>query len=420
MASTDSKIVAVIDTMWVGHHPTYFKWIVKSLLDLHCEVWAFCPKPEELYSWCVENVQEDLVRNLISKPMPEIWEFRSGYHSAFFSQGFNAASLWHISYRAISRLADVQKKMPSLAFFPKIDSLLSGALQPYIVDKIFPIKWSGIYFHPSHFRISRMCSKLPQEIVSKFIFRQGVLSPISTLKSDFCPSISVLDENIATRLSHHIKKKVYAFPDITDESEPDMNWDICREILQKARGRKIISVLGGLDRRKGIFNLYEISKRSVDKDWFFVFAGKVEYGQAEKDLNLLKEMISQSGGDSNLFCYFERVPDGPKFNSLVNASDVIYASYQNFPYSSNLMTKSALFKKPILVSKGALLEERVKKYEIGESIPENSIDDGVKAIDFLLNDFWHFKNPRFSEYFALHSQKRLSDYFKSVLDGNSK
>lgn len=406
--------------MWVGHHPTYFKWIVKSLLELHCEVWAFCPKPDEVYNWSSENVQENLVRNLIVKPMPEIWEFRSTYHRAFFRQGFHAASIWHIFYKAISRLVDVQKKVPSLVFFPKIDSLLSGVLQPYIVDKIFPIQWSGVYFHPLHLRLSRMHKNLPKEIISKFIFRLGLLSPVSTLKSNFCSSVSVLDENIAHQLSAQIKKSVYTFPDITDEYEPDMNWDICREVLQKARGRKIISLLGGLDRRKGIFNLYEIAKQSVNREWFFVFAGKVEYGGAEKDIGLLKEMLSQSGGDSNLFCYFERIPDGPKFNSLVNASDVTYASYQNFPYSSNLMTKSALFKKPILVSKGALLEERVKKYEIGESIPENSVVDGIKAIDFLLNDFWHVKNPRFSEYFEIHSQKRLSDYFKSVLDDNFK
>ncbi len=410
------EAVAIIDTMWVGHHPTYFKWIIKTLLELNYEVWAFCPQPQEVLEWANENTEKEKLQNLYCKAMTELWEYRNNYGNNFFSQGSNSLMLWFLIKKSLLRLSDLRGKNPNFVFLPKIDSWLSGLMRSFLLDKIFPFAWSGIYFHPLHLRGLIPPKNFFKRKLRKLFFEDGALSPDITFSSKHCKSICVLDENILPILQKRIRKKVIHFPDITDESLPDMKWEAVCEIQKRANGRKIIGLLGGLDRRKGIFTLYEIAKRTIDREYFFVFAGKVEYSGAEKDIELFNQMKSSLITQNNIFCYFQRVPDGPKFNALVNTCDIIFAAYENFPYSSNLLTKASLFKKPVIVTKGALLEERVRKYQIGVSIEQNNFEEGIRAIELLLDNFNAKNSPRYDEYFQIHSQHRLKDVFSEMLN----
>lgn len=385
---------------------------------MNYEVWAFCPQPQEVVEWINEYVDKSLLSHLYCKSMAEIWESRSNYGSNFFSQGFSALMLWFLIKKSISRLCDLRNKTPHFVFLPKLDSWLSGMIQPFLLDRLFQFAWSGIYFHPLHFRGLVSPKNLIKKQLRKVLFEDGFLSPDITLLSKTCIAISVLDENIADILHKKVKKPVLHFPDITDETPPDMNWEVALDIQKKANGRKIIGLLGGLDRRKGIFTLYEIAKQSSRDNLFFLFAGKVEYGGAQSDIEAFNEMRSSSNTNNNIYCYFQRIPDGSKFNSLVNICDIIFASYENFPYSSNLLTKAALFRKPVIVTKGALLEERIMKYHTGVSIPQNDVSAGIKAIEILLDNFDAKQSPRYDEYFQLHSQKRLKDIFKTMIPPN--
>ncbi|MGV2387321.1 MAG UNVERIFIED_CONTAM: hypothetical protein LVR29_00185 [Microcystis novacekii LVE1205-3] len=49
---------------------------------------------------------------------------------------------------------------------------------------------------------------------------------------------TVLDEGIADRLQRKIAKPVIAFPDFTDESPPDLDWQIVKDIAAKAGGKR--------------------------------------------------------------------------------------------------------------------------------------------------------------------------------------
>lgn len=44
------KNVVLVEWIWAGHHPMYFSFFVRALLDLGCSVVAFCPKPDEVDS----------------------------------------------------------------------------------------------------------------------------------------------------------------------------------------------------------------------------------------------------------------------------------------------------------------------------------------------------------------------------------
>jgi hypothetical protein len=53
-------------------------------------------------------------------------------------------------------------------------------------------------------------------------------------------------------------------------------------------------------------------------------------------------------------------PDEAQFNSLVYICDILFAAYNNFPNSSNILTKAAIFQRPVVVSNNFCMEKRVK------------------------------------------------------------
>lgn len=55
--------------------------------------------------------------------------------------------------------------------------------------------------------------------------------------------------------------------------------------------------------------------------------------------------------------------DNPlEFNALVDCCDVLYLAYREHFRSSRLLTKAALFRKPVIVSRGYCMAELVSKY----------------------------------------------------------
>lgn len=419
MQDQNLDVIALFDTAWSGHHGTYFKSIAKALLDLNYEVWAFCPEPEDLMLWLKQNIATERLSRLICKPMADISYKVSGlpekvnaYHKYFLKQGIQTVSLWVTTYRVIRTLSNRYRKVPRLVFFPTIDGWLSGMARPELIDKVFPLKWSGVYISPLHLRVKET-NKNPFIRLYNYAFKFGIFSAVNALKSKYCIAVPVLDENITEPLSKQVSKKVMAFPDITDESQPDMEWIVVKDILKKANGRRIIGMLGGLQSRKGVFTLLEIAKRLNSKSYFFLFAGRF-LNEEERHL-FRSKILSNDQNYDNLYVYLEYVPDGAKFNALVKACDVIFAAYHDHFQSSNIMTKAALFEKPVLVSKGSLMEERVRIYETGLSITQGSVAEGIKAIEFLCNEFWSRKNPKFSEYFAKHSHLQLSRVLSEIV-----
>ncbi|MFM7791033.1 MAG: glycosyltransferase family 1 protein, partial [Microcystis panniformis] len=77
--------------------------------------------------------------------------------------------------------------------------------------------------------------------------RRGILNPLAVLKSKQCLGVAVLDEGIADKLQQKLNKPVVVLTDITDESPPDMDFEIVKKIRAKAAGRKIVGLLGSLD-----------------------------------------------------------------------------------------------------------------------------------------------------------------------------
>ncbi|MBW4496551.1 MAG: glycosyltransferase family 1 protein [Oscillatoria princeps RMCB-10] len=400
------KCIALVDSVWTGHHPTYFKLFAKTLLELGYEVMAFCPEPGELSEWIARHAG-DLVAQLHTFKLSE--PEASRFPISRFRVTLSALARWRYVRDAIEKASSQLKKEPDLVFFAYIDSYWGYFITHHLVDFIFHYRWSGLYFRPRHLRLKYRFLSL----------RRCFLYLDAILKSPRCCSVGVLDEGIAHKLQDKIgNKPVIVFPDIADESPPDKNFTIAQQIRNKAGNRKIIGLLGFLQKTKGILTLLEVSQKAVEEEWFFVFAGQLaERSFLPQELMRIQTLVSQN--PPNCFFHFERIPDEPQVNSLISECDVLFAAYENFPHSSNILTKAAIFKKPVIVSKNFCMAERNDKFVLGISIQEGDVFGCLEALRLLGNRL-EGKAPHqvygFEEYKQFHSPEKLRLSFKAILD----
>ena len=105
-------------------------------------------------------------------------------------------------------------------------------------------------------------------------------------------------------------------------------------------------------------------------------------------------------------------------NGIYAVSDVVVAAYRAFPNSSNALTKAAVFERPIVVSEGYLMAERVRKYRLGEVVPEGDVGALVGAIKKMVKPEYgnHLRSQaRWEDYRQAHSVERLNEAFRKVI-----
>lgn len=367
------KHVVVVDGLWVGHHPTYVKTFVKVLLGAGYQVSVLCPAPEEVSSWLNQalSVEEGRFKaHEFSEREPAVFRcFSPRVRHAFLP----VARWWQVS-RSVKALCSSSEK-PDLVFFAWLDSYVGGYLPVVLIDWQFPFPWSGLYFHPRHLRALGEDGR-PKK--GRFALPESFLA-----QSKWASSVAVLDAGILSALRVELPgKPVVALPDFTDELPPSEQYALVEEIRLKAKGRKIIGLLGGLARRKGLLTLIRIVRQSAERAWYFVFVGVLlEQTFSKEELAEVRSFFESQREEC--FFHLDKIPYDAQFNAVVNVCDVIFAMYENFPHSSNLVTKSATYGKRILVSSGGYMEEVVRHYKLGESVPARDAQAALCALHRL-------------------------------------
>jgi glycosyltransferase involved in cell wall biosynthesis len=393
----EMKTIVLIDVLWYGHHQTYLKNIIPVLLNKY-NVWVICSNESELRSWANENLNSTQLSRL------SMFQISTRYANVLPSQisgYFNSVYHWRNTIESIQQASQKIGKPPDMLFFMKIDFWMNNpfGVTGWLANKM-PVPWSGIYFEAAHLRKEQKYKTL----------RKVVFEPESIFHLKSCRIITTLDENIIDGIKERTKKSVIAFPDITDETHPDLNYSLCQNIKQKAGDRKIIGLLGSLLLRKGIDTLVEVIEKMDSEKFFFVIAGEKPKGGEGRVVGDLLDKIVQK---QNVFISAKRLNDGIEFNSLLNVCDMIYAAYQNFYYSSNLLTKSALFKKPVIVSARGLSAERVEKYKTGKIVRIANVGDVIEAIISLSEN--PLSGCDYDGYAYNHRTDRLEGVFDEVV-----
>ena len=400
------KSIVVVDPFWRGHHPTYMKLFSRVLLSLGHRVIAISPNPQEIMSDIKENAggQVDFEAFEVQEPMTPV------IPTSRFQKMKSTLNLWNAARSSIENAVKITGRSPDLVFFAWLDSYLGNHLSHYLVDRYFPYPWSGLYFHPSHLRIGQRFSPI----------RKGPLDCDNILRSPKCRSVAVLDEGIASKLELKLRhKSVIVFPDVADDSPVDLRYEDVVRINQLANERKKIGIIGGLAKRKGLLNLLNVAKCAQNENWFFIFAGRlVRSTFTANELAVIDDL--KKNPLPNCFFSFSDIPDEPQFNALIKTCDLLYAVYDNFPHSSNILGKAALFDKPVIVANGFCMGERVKKFHLGLQIDGNDVKKTIDAIRSLLNAsssaLPDAEKPDFKGYREQHSRDRLSAVFKKLIE----
>ena len=417
MMSSGGKTVALIDPLWIGHHPMYFSQFTAAFLRLGAKVIGLCPDPEAAKRELLANLNgEDPIsiqnRVYFHKLPPGS---RSFFKGRFEGDPVRTFRRWK---RAADTLADAEAVCGvtcDLIYFPYLDSYLRFLPFPIIPGLLMGRPWSGLYLRNHHH------GQPPSLVKSLRLLAKGD----ALIRSKLCREIGVLDERFVLALRDYTTKSVLPYPDVTQGGLPNEPFPLSLEIKRKARGRTIIGMIG-LEKRKGLVTLLKAAElaRRQDLPLYFVCAGIIHLAQytdrEQQWIQSLAEGVAR-GEINNL--HFdpdsERIPSEADYNSLFLTFNIAWAAYENFQGSSGTLSKAALFEIPCIATAGECVGQRVEKYHMGLTIPAASSEHALDAIKHIAagNDLdGRPLVPRFADYRDDHSLAKLDHILSRLLD----
>jgi hypothetical protein len=214
-----------------------------------------------------------------------------------------------------------------------------------------------------------------------------------------------LEENAKQAHQNYFPDKLFAFlPDITESNLPVHPDPLATHIKKEAAGRKIVFLGGSIGKQKNLSRWIELIFNADPQKWYFVQIGRINHNNLSiQDKLALKTLEKRE--PENLFAHSEYLPDEASFNAIISESDVIFAVYRDFFRSSNMLSKAAYFEKPILVSAGCLMGERVTKYRIGLAVAPDSTSEIQAGLDAVTQI--EGLNANFANYRSVFSRKEF-------------
>ncbi len=405
---THGKTVALVDPLWIGHHPMYFSQFSASFLRSGVRVIGLCPEPEAAFENLCQTLGPDEVSGLESKvyfhhlPAGK----RSFFNGRFEGDPVRTFGRWKL---AADTLADAEATCgmrADLVYFPYLDSFLRFLPFASVPKLVLNRPWSGLYLRNHHH------GEPPSPAKSLRCFAKGD----ALLRSELCRGVGVLDERFIPAMERFTGKRVVPFPDVTQAGLPATPYSVASAIQRKAAGRKIIGMIG-LEKRKGFLTLVRTAKlaREQGLPYYFAGGGVIHFGQytsaEQAELHELLDGISASEIDN---IYFDptmgRIPSEEDYNCLFASFDIAWAAYEGFKGSSGTLSKAAAFEIPCLATAGECVGDRVEKYRLGLTIPEGSPEHALEAIKRLaqgIDEQDKPLDPRFEEFREFHSLAHL-------------
>jgi glycosyltransferase involved in cell wall biosynthesis len=416
MNADQRKTVALINPLWIGHHPMYFSQFTASFLRNGVNVIGLCPNPLAAINNLREAIGEAAM--LEFKDRVVFHELPSGPRS-FFNGRFEGDPLrtfqrWQKAAEALAIAEADYGLRADLIYFPYLDSFLRFLPFASIPKLLLDRAWSGLYLRYHHHG----------EKPSLLKFLRLLAKGDALLKSSLCRGIGVLDERFIPALENLTCQKVTHFPDVTDTILPATTSPAAAAISGKAMGRTIIGMIG-LERRKGFLTLLRTAElaRQQSLPYYFVAAGIIsskDYSSEEiENFQILSAKIA--AGEINNLAFdltTGRIPDEASYNSVFSIFDIAWAAYENFQGSSGSLSKAAAFNIPCLASRGECIGQRVENYQLGLTISQGNAEQALAAIPNLIarkNHTGEIFTSNFAAYREHHSLQRLDQILAELL-----
>jgi hypothetical protein len=280
-----------------------------------------------------------------------------------------------------------------VVFLLYVDTYYVPGLPSRLFGLLLPVPWICLCLRPPH----------PRGGARSASVKDARLRRYALFRARQCRAVGVLEEGLMeTKAPGLPAEKLLHFPDFADSSMPSSEHALVKRIREAARGKTVVATLGSLSGRKGVVALSKVAERLSAEPFLFVFAGKYAPESFAAAEGLLVEALMRTP-PANCICHFEPLPDEATFNALVDVADILTVVYEQFPYSSNLVTKAALFRKLLIGTDQGCIGERIRRFELGVVEGLRTLRAGQEAC---------LARAHFSDYMQLHSANRLD----SVLD----
>lgn len=408
--------VALIDPLWIGHHPMYFAQFTAAFLRLGARVIGLCPDPEAALADGMRAAEACNIRDasgrLSMHHLPS--GKRSWFRGRFEGDPLRTFQRWRRAEDALTQAEELTGWKTDLVFFPYLDSYLRFLPFSLVPELTIGRPFAGLYLRNHHH------GETPGLRKSLRLLAKGDL----LLRSRLCRAIGVLDERFNDPIARYTGREVHPFPDVTDTVLPDRPSSLSQRVREKAAGRKIIGLIG-LEKRKGMMTMLRAAEiaRHRQLPWYFVFAGK--FGRdlfTPSDLETIDSVAGDIRSGESMHIHFDpeagRIPDEADFNDLFQTFDVAWAAYEGFEGSSGTLSKAAAFGIPVVATEGECIGGRVERYRTGVNIPEGDAERAVDAIRTLLDGLGPDGRPLDPDYAAYredHGTARLDSLLAGLL-----
>jgi hypothetical protein len=241
---------------------------------------------------------------------------------------------------------------PHLVLHTFFDSLNASSAEWSYFNNRFPFKWAGIYFRPHN----------SQELLSNKFF----------ISNQFYGMLYVAQPDLDLPGNDGIKTGYCV--DIGNSELPSRLSPLAKKLIYLANGRKIVFAGGSIGSRKNMLQWIKLIKISDPEKFFFLQVGKFHYNEFNRRA---VEIIKRFNGapPENCIVMEDYFRHEKYFNELISISNFIFGVYKDFEGSSNLISKSALLRIPILVNKySRIMAPLVQEYSLGKVI------DGKSAV----------------------------------------
>ena len=392
----------------MGHHATYFTHFAAAMAEAGAEVAPFCADPEDFLKRLGMTSLTGAVRKRIAEPVLVTEPVPSRFRPTRWRGHFEAWRFFGGLGKRLRAWEHQHGRKINLVFFACIYDWQFAHF--HSVERLFGYPWSGLYLHARFFRMPGSPIPFPHVLpCQEKIFR-----------SRSARSVAVLDEAAAGPLATLAgKAAVICFPDFADQClpRPAEGMGLAGKVRSFAQGRPIVSLTGHLQLTKGLEEFTAAAGSPTMKEVFFFLGGSVNWwGVDDKTRRALERPWEDL---PNAYVHPLMLSSEASMNAVISASDVVFAAYRNFPNSSNVLTKAAIFERPVLVSDGYLMAERVREFQLGEVVPEGDVEVIVQTLERMLAPGYYAElrqRARWADYREAHYTARLKTAMADLLE----
>ena len=383
--------VALVEWNWTGgHNATFYAQFVMALQALGCDVLALTTEPEAAREGLEAARRQGLPRE--SRGAVEFARIPRARRVPLPSREWRR--LWYGAMRFMQVERMARRASAQLVFYASIYDRDFAPIR--FVRRSLSVPWSGLYVHAPWFRRPRAANAADP----RRLFDDARLS-----------AVGMLDEGVREQAEHLLGRRVVVFPEVTDERNADTAE--ARELRRFARGRPLVGLFGHLHRGKGLATLAHAAARAPEL--CFAVGGEITWDFPPEERRVVETFLAD---DRRVWQRPGRIRDELTLNSLLGACDALFAAYVNFPNSSNMLTKAALLRKPVVVSDGYLMAERVRRHAMGEVVPDGDAHAAATALHAITRDppAWIAAHaPDWGGYLERHSFEALKRAFAEVI-----